>query len=247
MMQQVYAWIDIGDGIQPVNDHTKDIAVLSDVSIQWGADEPGDQPDPSVASFRLIDHTGILTGQFVRLAMARFVLTMSREPQWRDLTRFGRWHDVAVSWSNLPGAYRPDGVNANGSVALFDGLIATGGTVSTHGNDWILELTASSRMILWARNSRQGPVSGDWHWTGTPKQRLDELNRRAAALGAPLADTTDVRLPDAVAPYDLDTYPSLLDLLRRLTAHDAAWPYGTTTPPASRPASRRPVWPNRPD
>lgn len=37
-MQQIYAWLDLGDGLQPLNDHTRDVAVLDSLSIQWGTD-----------------------------------------------------------------------------------------------------------------------------------------------------------------------------------------------------------------
>ena len=219
-MQQIYAWLDTGDGLTPLNDHSQDVAMLDEVGIQWGTDDPSEQPDPSVASVRLIDRTGRLAGDPASLAMARLVLTMSGQPTWADCDQYGAWEDCDWPISQLDQRWRPDSISAGDTLALFDGIIATGGTVTRHGDAWLIEVTASSRMILWARESRQGPAGGGRHWTDGPDARLAEINRRAAALGAPQADTTGLSLPPSVAMYDLDTYPSLLDLLHRLTAHD---------------------------
>ena len=219
-MQQIYAWLDTGDGLTPLNDHSQDIAMLDSVSIQWGCDDPSEQPDPSVATIRLIDRTGQLAGDFVRLSMARLVLTMSAQPTWDDCIQYGTWGDCEWPISRLDQRWRPDTIASGDTVALFDGIIATGGTVTRHADAWLIQVTASSRMILWTREQRQGPTSGDRHWTDTPAARLAELNKRAKAIGAPLADTMDISLPPSCASYDLNTYPSLLDLLHRLTAHD---------------------------
>ncbi len=228
-MQQIYAWLDLGDGLQPLNDHTRDVAVLDSLSIQWGTDTLGRQPDPAVCSFTLVDHTGSLSGDFIRLAGARLVLTMSREPQWRDLAQYGAWEDCDFPIGELATRYRPDTVDASGSVSLFDGIIASGGSIERHGDHWHLVLSASSRMLIWKRLQKQGPVSGaanlaGMHWTGTPEQRLTELNKRAQAAGAPIADASGLGLPAACAPYDANTYPSQLDLLHRLYAHSPLMP-----------------------
>ena len=223
-MQQIYAWLDTGDGLTPLNDHSQDIAMLDSVSIQWGCDDPSEQPDPSVATIRLIDRTGQLAGDFVRLSMARLVLTMSAQPTWDDCIQYGTWGDCEWPISRLDQRWRPDTIASGDTVALFDGIIATGGTVTRHADAWLIQVTASSRMILWTREQRQGPTSGDRHWTDTPAARLAELNKRAKAIGAPLADTMDISLPPSCASYDLNTYPSLLDLLHRLTAHDPRAP-----------------------
>ena len=78
-------------------------------------------------------------------------------------------------------------------------------------------------MVIWKRMATQGPTSGDsrlagMHWTGTPQQRVDELNRRAQEADAPTVDVTGLELPASVAPYDTDTYPTQLELLHRLFA-----------------------------
>ena len=237
-MQQIYAWLDLGDGLQPLNDHTRDVAVLDSLSIQWGTDTLGGQPDPAVCSFTLADHTGVLSGDFIRLAGARLVLTMSREPQWRDLAQYGAWEDCDFPIGELATRYRPDTVDADGSISLFDGIIASGGSIERHGDHWHLVLSASSRMLIWKRLQKQGPTSSEanlagMHWTGTPEQRLTELNKRAQTAGAPIADASGLSLPAKRARRMMRTrIPASSTCCTGSTRTRPSCPYGTSTPTA---------------
>ncbi|MBW3083803.1 hypothetical protein, partial [Bifidobacterium phasiani] len=212
------------------NNAADDTAVLTGLSIQWGTDSPDTQPDPGVCAFTLRDRTGVLAGDFVRLSGARLVLRINEQPTWDDITQFGAYDDCTFPWSQLAPRWDPP-IDGGRTHMIYDGIISTGGTIRREKTYWMLDLTATSRMVLWKRMARQGPTSSDpklagMHWTGTPQQRLDELNARAGQADAPLADTDGLDLPASVAPYDTDTYPTQLELLQRLYAH----------------SPRRPIW-----
>lgn len=228
-MQRVYAYLDTGGGLQPINSNTSDIAMLADLTIQWGTDSPDTQPDPAVADFTLRDQDGDLAGDFIRLAGARFMLGVNRQPTWDTLgDQFGSWDECAFAWRNMPGLWEPPSGAATHTI--FDGIVSTGGTITRSPDGyWLIRLTATSRMVMWKRLARKGPTSTDkrlkdMHWTGTPSARLTELNNRARTAGAPQADTTGLTQPPSVAPYDKDDYPTQLDLLHRLYAHSSLRP-----------------------
>lgn len=223
-MQQIYAYLDTGDGLQPVNDAARDMAMLETVSIQWGADSPDTQPDPGVCQFTLRDRTGSLAGDFIRLAGARLLLRINEQPTWDDLDgQFGAYDTVTIPWDQVAPSWTPP-IEGGRTHVIFDGVVSTGGTIRREKTYWMIDLSATSIMVLWKRLASKGPVSTDpklagKHWTGTPQQRLDELNKRAAAVNAPQADVNGLALPGSVAPYDTDTYPTQLELLQRLYAH----------------------------
>lgn len=223
-MQQVYAYLDMGDGPKPANNAALDIAMLENISIQWGADSPDTQPDPSVCQFTLRDKTGKLAGDFIRLAGSRLILRINEQPTWDDLgDQFGTYDSCNIPWEQVAPSWTPP-IEGGRTHVIFEGVISTGGSISREKSYWMIELTATSSMVLWKRLASKGPTSTDaklagMHWTGTPQQRLDELNKRAAAINAPQADTSGLALPASVAPYDTDTYPTQLELLQRLYAH----------------------------
>lgn len=228
-MQRLYAYLDLGDGLHPVTQYTGDVAMLDGISIQWGTESPDTQPDPGVAEFILMDSTGDLAGDFVRLAGARLVIRINDQPQWDTLgDGFGRYDDCRFPWDDLAGMWEPP-IQGGRTHVVFDGIISTGGTITRWKHMWRIELSATSRMVVWKRLSAQGPTSTDgrlagYHWTGSPTDRLSELNRRSAAVGAPKASTVGLTLPPSVAPYDQDTYPTQLELLQRLYAHAPQMP-----------------------
>lgn len=228
-MQQIYAYLDTGDGLQPANNAAQDIAMLDDLSIQWGTDSPDTQPDPGVCQFTLRDRTGELAGGFVQLSGARLVLRINESPTWADMGQFGTYADCQFPWKQLAPRWNPP-IDGGQTHTIFDGIISTGGTIRWDRRGWwLIELTATSHMVIWKRMATQGPTSGDsrlagMHWTGTPQQRVDELNRRAQEADAPTVDVTGLELPASVAPYDTDTYPTQLELLHRLFAHSPLMP-----------------------
>ena len=232
MAQQCFMFLDWGDGWVAVNDHDNDVAALDGFSIQWGTDGIDQQPDPSVMTFRLRDATGWLTGRALTLAGARVLVQISEQPTWGMLRPdIGAWSAQRMRLAVLHQAYTPGNPSGKSSTAttLFDGLVQNGGEARPHGGGWLLELSASSRMILWKRLQKQGPVSSDarytgLHWVGTTAERLTELNRRAKEAHAPQANVNGLDTTASVAPYRTDDCPSQLDLLHRTYAHSRMWP-----------------------
>lgn len=235
MAQQAWMYLDLndGEGWRPLNDRSRDIAALDSLSIQWGTDNCFDQPDPPVLSFRLYDKAGTLAGKAALLAGARVCVTCSSDPMYFELRDDERAYadmgDIRLRDLHNQVHYEPPEHVSFTQFTIFNGIITTGGTVRHHkGDAWILTLSATGVSVLWKRLQSQGPTSGDrrldgYHWTGTPADRLAELNRRAKAVGAPAADATGLILPPSLAPY-ADDYPSQLDLLHRMFAYSGRAP-----------------------
>ena len=225
-MQQCFMFIDTGNGWTPVNDSAKDIAALDSFTIRWGSDSIDEQPEPAVMNFTLRDRTGRLAGQALTLAGMKVVVQFSNQPRWMDLRpTLGRWSDLRIPLATLHKTYSPDSPDSPDSPAttIFAGTVSTGGNVEPSGDAWLISLSATSLMAVWKRLQSQGPTDAGskWngaHWIGTPADRLKELNRRAAAQGAPEAQLDGLALPSSVAPYTPSDHPSQLDLLHRLTA-----------------------------
>ena len=225
-MQQCFMFIDTGTGWTPVNDSSKDIAALDSFKIEWGSDSIDEQPEPAVMTFTLRDRTGRLAGQALTLAGMKVIVQFSNQPRWTDLRpSLGRWTDLRIPLETLHKTYSPDSPDSPDSpaVTIFAGTVSTGGTVEPSADAWLLKLSATSLMAVWKRLQSQGPTDANakWdgaHWIGTPTARLQEMNRRAAAQGAPEAQLDGVSLPSSVAPYTASEHPSQLDLLHRLTA-----------------------------
>lgn len=231
-MQQPFMFIDFGSGYRPVNDHAEAIAALASFTIRWGTSEIGKQPDPSVLSFSLRDSDGSLAGRAATLAGARVIVQISGQPTWRDMHGRATWRSTDVPLANLHQTYSPplpDNPQSS-AVTIFDGIVTAGGDAEPQDDgQWLITLSATSRMVLWKRMQSQGPTAllpkyEGLHWVGTPAERLSELNRRARTSGAPEADATGLTLPPSVAPYDGNSFPSQLDLLRRLFAASTLMP-----------------------
>lgn len=235
MGQQAWMYLDLNDGKgwRPLNDRSRDIAALDSLSIQWGTDSGFEQPDPAVLSFRLYDAAGTLAGKAALLAGARVCVTCSTDPMYFELRDDERAYrdmgDIRLRDLHTQVHYAPPEHVSFTQFTVFNGLVTTGGTVKHHkGNAWIIELSASGPAILWKRLQSQGPTSSDkrldgYHWTGTPSSRLAELNRRAAAVGAPQAVADGLTFPPSLAPYS-DDFPSQLDLLHRMFAYSGRNP-----------------------
>lgn len=226
-MQQCFMFIDTGNGWTPVNDSAKDIAALDSFTIDWGSDSIDEQPEPAVMNFTLRDKTGRLAGQALTLAGMKVIVQFSDQPRWQDLQpSMGGWEDLRIPISSLHRAYSPGSPESTDSPAstMFAGTVSTGGSIEpASGGGWLLKLSATSRMAVWKRLQSQGPTdtAAKWngaHWIGTPSARLQEMNRRASAQGAPEAQLDGLALPSSVAPYTPSDHPSQLDLLHRLTA-----------------------------
>ncbi|KFI52635.1 hypothetical protein [Bifidobacterium biavatii] len=225
MSQQVFLFMNWGDGWVSLTSHVNSMAALAGLSCRWGVDTPDEQPDPAVLSFRVLDRTGDLAGRAATLAGARVLLQLSESPRWSSLPSF-TYDSSDLTWSKLPSKYTPDipDVASASAQTLFDGIVSTGGEVRPVAGGWMLSLTASSRMIVLKRLSSKGPTNTaakykGLHWVGSPAERVAEINKRARAANAPTVDTTGLELPPNVAPYDDSDFPSLLDLLHRLYAH----------------------------
>lgn len=231
-MQQCFMFMDWGDGWHGMNDHAGDVAALDGFSIQWGTDDLDQQPDPSVMSFTLRDRTGRLTGRALTLAGARVLVQISEQPTWGMLRDdMGPWSAQHMRLDAMHQAYTPGLPSSASSTAitLFDGLIQSGGDARPYSDGWLLELSATGRMILWKRMQKQGPTSSEAryakvHWVGGIADRVAELNRRATSSAAPTVSTSGLDATTSAAPYKLDDYPSQLDLLHRTFAHEPTWP-----------------------
>lgn len=234
MGQQAWMYLDLNDGKgwRPLNDRSRDIAALDSLSIQWGTDSGFEQPDPAVLSFRLYDAAGTLAGKAALLAGARVCVTISTDPMYfelRDDTRaYKDMGSIRLRDLHTQVHYAPPENLSFTQWPIFNGIVTTGGTVKHRHGSWVIELSASGPSILWKRLQSQGPTSTDtrlagYHWTGTPAERLAEMNRRAEAVGAPLADADGLTFPPSVAPY-ADDYPSQLDLLHRMFAYSGRTP-----------------------
>ncbi|RYQ66081.1 hypothetical protein PG2072B_1519 [Bifidobacterium pseudolongum subsp. globosum] len=235
MAQQAWMYLDLndGEGWRPLNDRSRDVAALDSFSIQWGTDNCFEQPDPAVLSFRLYDREGMLAGKAALLAGARVCVTCSSDPMYFELKDDTRAYmamgDVTLRDLHNQVHYAPPSTVSFTQFTIFNGIVTTGGTVRHHkGDAWILHLSATGISVLWKRLQSQGPTSTDrrldgYHWTGTPADRLAEMNRRAKAVGAPTADATGLILPPSLAPYS-DDFPSQLDLLHRMFAYSGRAP-----------------------
>ncbi len=226
-MQQCFMFIDTGSGWTPVNDSAKDVAALDSFTIDWGSDGIDEQPEPAVMSFTLRDKTGRMAGQALTLAGMRVIVQFSDQPRWMDMRdSMGTWSGLRIPLDSLHKAYSPDSPDSPDSRAetMFSGTVSTGGTIEPdHDGAWLLKVSATSRMAVWKRMQSQGPTdsTAKWdgaHWIGTPAARFAEMNRRAAAQGAPEALLDGLALPASVAPYTPSDHPTQLDLLHRLTA-----------------------------
>lgn len=223
-MQQPFMFIDYGDGWKNVNSHLDSVAAVSSFTINWGVDKLGDQPDPAVMSFTLRDSTGALAGNSITLAGARIIVQISREPLYSDMPAV-TYASLTCLMKDYHSTYRPRVPSKTDSrgITIFDGIIATGGSVEKTATAWLVRLSASSRMILYKRSQSLGNTSAaakynGLHWVGTPAQRLAEIKKRIIQANAPELDTSGFTLPSAVASYEASTFPTLLDLLHRLYA-----------------------------
>lgn len=237
-MQQPFIFIYTRYGWESLNDSNKSIAVLSDFTITWGTDKIDTVPDPAVMQLTLNDRSGRLAGNIIRLAGARIICQLSAQPTWNDLTAsMGSWQDTNTTLSRFYQSYLPalpDNPESR-NITIFDGIISNGGTITDHHTHYLINLTATSRFVLWKRLSKAGPTStqakyAGYHWVGSPAERLNEMNRRASLVGAPKADATGIDLPPSVMPYDMNTYPSQFDLLHRLFSHSSHLPIWSEYP-----------------
>lgn len=230
-MRQPLLFMDLGNGWENLTGHEGDVAALDSFTVDWGTDDAGAQPDVSVLKYRLADRTGQLAGRATTLAGAKVWVQLSRMPFWRDCNVSGAWstQPATLTWARFHEAVTPDVTAAPDPTALtlFRGRNASGGTITRTAGGWRLDLTANSMLTQAKRQTSQGPASTDarltgWHWTGTPTQRLTEIQARLTALGAPSFDedsrTWLERHMPPMAPYKTDSYPALLTLIQNLAS-----------------------------
>lgn len=214
---------------QTLNDSNRDVAALTNFTIDWGTDSAFEQPDPAVLSCTLRDKSGNLAGRAATLAGARIIVQLSRQIDYSMLTSLGSmtYAQADMTLNKLHYTIQPTvpGTPSSGDVTIFDGIISSGTSITRSANAWRLKVKAVSRMVLWRRLADNGPSSLEgYHWTGTPAERLKELNARASRAGAPTVDASSVDLPPSVAPYEANSHPTQLDLLQRLYGHSLSLP-----------------------
>lgn len=231
-MRHPILYIDQGAGWRNLTDHTGAQAALATIEIEWGTDDPTQQPEPSTCAITVLDHTGALAGRSATLAGLRILIKLSAAPTWADLANLPadrQWQHQPGTWATLHrivptiAPAKPDPA----AMTLFLGTSNTGGTVTrTSRGAWAINLKAAGDLVRLNRKAAQGPTRADtpgYHWTLSPADRLDEIKKRLDAANMPHlkgADLTRLResLPPACAPYDTDTYPYLLTVLTDTTA-----------------------------
>lgn len=231
-MQVPNIFFNNGHGWQSFTDHNNNVAALEDFTIRWGTDSVPEQPEPGVMTFTLLDRTGDMAGAALDLSGARVIVQLSPQPTWGALTpAMGTWGEQNVTLEKLHQSFTPDPASnvSAGAITLFDGIISNGGSVIPTESGWLLELSATSRMLLWKRLKNEGPTSTapkyeGLHWVGTGSERIKELRTRAAAVKAPGLSTGDLSIPEPLAPYSDTDFPDQLTLLQTTFGHSPRLP-----------------------
>lgn len=221
-MRAAQLYVNFGDGWENITAHDRPHAALDSLQIDWGSESATEQPDVNVLTFRIIDRDGTLAGRSTSLAGCRVMVQISPIPTWGDAhTSALAWQAVEGTWATLADSIDPDPSEPPSDRArtLFTGRVTTGGEITKDGDRWVISLTAASDLIQAKRDQKQGPASGEWHWVGTTSARVSEIQNRLKADGAPTLSKTAFDILAAAPPaawYDLDSFPSLTDLLQRL-------------------------------
>lgn len=226
-------YIDRGNGWECLTAHDNDQAALESLSIDWGTDDLGEQPDTPIMKCTIRDRTGDLAGDVLYLMGARVWLQKTDAVPWGRFTPAGAWQDMPnVAWDELedldmpPIPREPD----TGMETVFYGRVTEGGDVTQRHakGDWLISLTMSGMSVLARRQSEQGPFFGlseldGFHWPYDPVARLDLIRERLAAGGMPVIDGPRLdrfrrMLPTSMAPYQSDSYPYLSTILTSLVS-----------------------------
>lgn len=167
-----------------------DVCALSGISITWGTTDATKQPDPSVMSFTLIDHTGDTVRDAANLAGRRVKLTYDNAAAfWGIITsglRVRRDHD---------GAWRIT-LTASSTMILWKRL-RDKGPVSTS--------------TTYAKELRD-----NYHWLDTSANILSAMNQRAKAVDGPTVIAPHGAFDfnkQGAAPYENSELPSQLTVL----------------------------------
>lgn len=232
-MQTITAEIETSDGrIYPLSSAKAATAGVYGFTIRWGTSDPTQQPDPAVLSMQILDRDGSLAGDPSALNDAQIVIVKSAAPLWQDINDTTAYATARGTWAQADNTLtmaQTDGTQPPDPLAPVDykGVITAGGTVTRHGDAWLISITASSRMLLLKRSQDQGPTSTDpryagLHWVTTPVARIGEIANRCQANGYPRPDQP-IDMPSHVRAYDQQDTVSLLDLLTRTTPTPALW------------------------
>ena len=231
-------YLDRGNGWECLTPHEADQAAIESLSIDWGVDSIGDQPDAPVLRFTIRDRTGDLAGDVLYLAGAKVWLQKTDAVPWNRFDIAGQWQQVdsSVSWAELADLKPPviPPTPDSGLESVFCGRITVGGEVTQRKSkgDWLVSLYASGMSVLTHRQATQGPeqsgMLAGYHWPSSPSARLDVLQGRLTSLGVPFDDASLAwlrrHLPPALAPYGDDSHPDLITLVRNLASSSPDWP-----------------------
>lgn len=166
-----------------------DLCALAGASVQWGTEEIGTQPEPSVLTFTLRDHVGDLARDPVQLTGRRVRL-------WFDPGHIVVFNGIiasGVTVKPLCDGWRIE-CTATSLMVLWKRLRDEGPTS---------DLAA-------------GTIRDLLHWNVTPTERVAEMNRRAQAIGAPtILDVMPFGISsrNCIRPQLKGEYPSQLTLL----------------------------------
>lgn len=166
-----------------------DLCALAGASIQWGTEEIGTQPEPSVLTFTLRDHVGDLAKDPAQLTGRRVCLWL------------GPGHTVLFN-----------GIIASGVTVkpLCDGWQIECTATS------LMVLWKRLRDEGPTSDLAKGTIRDLLHWNVTPTERVAEMNRRATAIGAPqVVDDMpfNISSKNCIMPQLKGEYPSQLTLL----------------------------------
>lgn len=224
-------YMNRGDGWQCLTPHENDQAALESLSIDWGMDSIGDQPDAPVLRFSIRDRTGDLAGDALSLAGAKVWVQKTDPPAWRTLDMSVPWRQAtpSMTWDELEDMKPPAIPDAPDEAleTVFYGRVTVGGDITQRPADWLVSLYASGMQTLAQRQAAQGSeldgqLAGH-HWPTDPAERLNVVQARLSDSGAPVfspdAMTWIARhLPPVLAPYADDSHPDLITVARNLAA-----------------------------
>lgn len=233
-----FLYLNRGDGWERLTDHRRAHAALESLTVEWGTDSIDEQPAPPVLSVSIRDNDGSMAGDSLYMAGAEVWLQKSDEPTWNDFKPAGTWASISntITWTTLTDLHEPvqPATPDTALETVFRGRITAGGTVTRRADDWTISIKANGMGILADRTADQGNYLGirqldGYHWEYDPTARLDVIQSRLKAMGAPVFTPNALawlktHMPPSLAPYAGDSFPDLDTIIGRLASSSPLWP-----------------------